>query len=387
MHGERATEQRIIPTCGGTQRRANSRRRPHQALGAGDAGDRAAADVRAVAGPDADVISHYDAQGPAWYWNILHLGEHTGTHFDAPIHWVTGKDLPDNARHHPRASSSARPASSMYSGSGPESGFPADAGARPGLGDQYGHIPAGRGCCCGLIGPRARPRGLPNVGDDGAALAGVSKECSEFLAHERDVWALASRPSAPTRAGGSLRPAVPEPHDDARRGQVRPRQPAQPGSAAADRCGGHCRSAQDRGWFGQPVACVRARAALIPSQNARRLPHTDSSPAPDCDPKPLYRAGGFWYSRQYAPCPDVVGMSARKEARGGGVAMGRVRCGRVARGAVACEWYEWYGERPRRNRNSRACGVDGAPTKPLATHWRVHGGAGPAKRRVAWFWR
>jgi isatin hydrolase len=42
-------------------------------------------------------ISHYDSRGPAWYWNMMNLGEHTGTHFDAPIHWVTGKDLPNNA--------------------------------------------------------------------------------------------------------------------------------------------------------------------------------------------------------------------------------------------------------------------------------------------------
>jgi len=42
-------------------------------------------------------ISRYDEHGPAWYWNVLQLGEHTGTHFDAPIHWVTGKDLPNNA--------------------------------------------------------------------------------------------------------------------------------------------------------------------------------------------------------------------------------------------------------------------------------------------------
>jgi isatin hydrolase len=41
-------------------------------------------------------ISRYDAAGPGWYWNTLHLGEHTGTHFDAPAHWVTGKDQPDN---------------------------------------------------------------------------------------------------------------------------------------------------------------------------------------------------------------------------------------------------------------------------------------------------
>ena len=44
-----------------------------------------------------DVISKYDDKGPAWYWNTLRMGEHTGTHFDAPIHWVTGKDLAANA--------------------------------------------------------------------------------------------------------------------------------------------------------------------------------------------------------------------------------------------------------------------------------------------------
>ena len=41
-------------------------------------------------------VSRYDARGPGWYWNNFSCGEHTGTHFDAPIHWVTGKDLPNN---------------------------------------------------------------------------------------------------------------------------------------------------------------------------------------------------------------------------------------------------------------------------------------------------
>src|SRR5262245_53932405 len=44
-----------------------------------------------------ETISRYDSRGPGWYWNTIRLGEHTGTHFDAPIHWITGKDLPDNA--------------------------------------------------------------------------------------------------------------------------------------------------------------------------------------------------------------------------------------------------------------------------------------------------
>jgi len=41
-------------------------------------------------------ISHYDEAGPGWYWNNFSCGEHTGTHFDAPVHWITGKDFPNN---------------------------------------------------------------------------------------------------------------------------------------------------------------------------------------------------------------------------------------------------------------------------------------------------
>ncbi|HEX6528367.1 MAG TPA: cyclase family protein, partial [Burkholderiales bacterium] len=40
-------------------------------------------------------VSRYDERGLAWYWNNFSCGEHTGTHFDAPVHWVTGRDGQD----------------------------------------------------------------------------------------------------------------------------------------------------------------------------------------------------------------------------------------------------------------------------------------------------
>lgn len=40
-------------------------------------------------------ISRFDERGPAWYWNNIHTGEHTGTHFDAPNHWISGRDRAD----------------------------------------------------------------------------------------------------------------------------------------------------------------------------------------------------------------------------------------------------------------------------------------------------
>ena len=42
-------------------------------------------------------ISAYDHRGPAWKWHNITLSEHTGTHFDAPAHWISGRDLPNNS--------------------------------------------------------------------------------------------------------------------------------------------------------------------------------------------------------------------------------------------------------------------------------------------------
>ncbi|SDQ36446.1 cyclase family protein [Quadrisphaera sp. DSM 44207] len=37
-------------------------------------------------------VSAFDEAGPLWAWNDIRTGEHTGTHLDAPSHWVTGRD-------------------------------------------------------------------------------------------------------------------------------------------------------------------------------------------------------------------------------------------------------------------------------------------------------
>src|SRR5215471_14095149 len=39
-------------------------------------------------------VSRYDERGPAWYWNWFSVGEHAGTHVDAPNHWISGRDNP-----------------------------------------------------------------------------------------------------------------------------------------------------------------------------------------------------------------------------------------------------------------------------------------------------
>ncbi|WP_328556982.1 MULTISPECIES: cyclase family protein [unclassified Streptomyces] len=49
-----------------------------------------------------EVISNFDAPGPTVYWNNIRLSEHTGTHFDAPVHWLSGRTHQDVAQVPPR---------------------------------------------------------------------------------------------------------------------------------------------------------------------------------------------------------------------------------------------------------------------------------------------
>lgn len=40
-------------------------------------------------------VSAYNEPGPYWRHNNIHTGEHIGTHLDAPVHWITGRDGDD----------------------------------------------------------------------------------------------------------------------------------------------------------------------------------------------------------------------------------------------------------------------------------------------------
>jgi kynurenine formamidase len=135
-------------------------------------------------------ISRYDNRGPAWYWNILHLGEHTGTHFDAPIHWVTGKDLPENATDTIPPRKFVGPACVLD--------VTADVEQNPDFlltpervqqwEASYGRIPAGAWVLLRTgWSSRASREDFLNTRDDGAHSPGFAKECSQFLANDRDV--------------------------------------------------------------------------------------------------------------------------------------------------------------------------------------------------------
>ena len=141
-------------------------------------------------GASIDVISRYDDNGPAWYWNTLRFGEHTGTHFDAPIHWVTGKDLADNACDTIPARRFVGPACVID--------VTADIVTNPDFllapdrveawEREHGRIPSGAWVLLRTgWSRRTDAAAVLNVGADGPHSPGFDARTSRLLAHDRDV--------------------------------------------------------------------------------------------------------------------------------------------------------------------------------------------------------
>jgi len=134
-------------------------------------------------------ISRYDQRGPAWYWNTILMGEHTGTHFDAPIHWVTGKDLPDNACDTIPPGRFVGPACVID--------VTAECDANPDFlltpaaieqwESQHGRIPAGAWVLLRTGWSRRTGAAFINADDNGPHSPGFAREASMLLAHARDV--------------------------------------------------------------------------------------------------------------------------------------------------------------------------------------------------------
>ena len=138
-----------------------------------------------------ETISRYDAAGPHWYWNNFACSEHTGTHFDAPSHWVSGRDHARNCVDTIAPRDFIAPAcvvdASAQAASDPDWLLTVD--HLRAWESRHGRIPAGAWLLLRTDWSRRidDPAAFVNLREDGAHTPGPTEEAVQWLVHERQV--------------------------------------------------------------------------------------------------------------------------------------------------------------------------------------------------------
>lgn len=160
-------------------------------------------------------LSRYDAAGPAWYWNNLSFGEHTGTHFDAPAHWFTGRDRA-------QATVDTLPPEHMIApavviDSSAESATNDDhLLTRPALEAweaAHGRIPAGAWVLMRTDWSLRKGAAYANLRADGAHTPGPDAEAMRWLVHDRGILGFGTETiGTDAGQGGDFMPPYPAHH-------------------------------------------------------------------------------------------------------------------------------------------------------------------------------
>ena len=153
-------------------------------------------------------ISHYNEAGPAWYWNNITTGEHTGTHLDAPIHWITGKDGADVSQLPARRLIAPSAVMDFTKESGANPDFLLEVKHIEAWQDRHGPLPKG-GWLLYRTGWAARSHDEAQF-LNGGHTPGISPECAKWLAEVAPIQGLGVE-TVGTDAGAahSFSPAFP----------------------------------------------------------------------------------------------------------------------------------------------------------------------------------
>lgn len=134
-------------------------------------------------------ISAYDHRGPAWKWHNITLSEHTGTHFDAPAHWISGRDLPNNSVDTINPANFVGPVMVIDCSEG--SATNEDFELTPELilewEEEHGEIPEDSWVLMRTDWSKKTGADYLNMRDDGPHSPGPTPDAIRFLIHERNI--------------------------------------------------------------------------------------------------------------------------------------------------------------------------------------------------------
>jgi len=137
-------------------------------------------------------ISRYDDLGPAWYWNWFQGGEHVGTHLDAPIHWITGRDKDDVSKIPPRNLIGPASVIDKSDAVSEDPDFLLSVEDVQFFEEKHGPLPRG-GWLLYRTGWASRAHdqaAFLNADDEGPHTPGISVECARWLAHDTPIQGI-----------------------------------------------------------------------------------------------------------------------------------------------------------------------------------------------------
>ncbi|HPD91178.1 MAG: cyclase family protein [Rhodobacter sp.] len=160
-------------------------------------------------------VSHYDAAGPSWYWNNLSFGEHSGTHFDAPAHWFTGRDRPLGTVDTMPCAHMVAPACVIdcSDGAALDDDFLLTRPMIEAWEDRHGAIPAGSWVLMRTDWSARSGAAYAGLRDDGAHTPGPDAEAIRHLVHARGILGFGTETiGTDAGQGGHFEPPYPAHH-------------------------------------------------------------------------------------------------------------------------------------------------------------------------------
>ena len=241
--------------------------RPQPDAPAVDPGDPVAAGVRAVQPvPDRGDLALRSARAGLVLEQYFAVASIPGTHFDAPAHWVTGKDYADGFTDTLPVQRFLAPACVIDCSkeAAADERFVMEPAHIEALEARHGRIPKGAWVLMRTDwSKRTEPAAFLNIKEDGPHVPGPSAAAVRFLIEGRDVngWGVEAVGTDHGQAF-AFEPAFPAHHLMHGAGKLGLASLVQPRPAAADGRAPDHPAAQDREGLGQPVARAGAGAGL-----------------------------------------------------------------------------------------------------------------------------
>ncbi len=157
-------------------------------------------------------LARYDARNPLARWDVLELGEHTGTHIDAPIHWITGRDGKDLASIEVDRLVGPAVVIDKTAEAAKDPGYLLTVADLEAFEAEHGEIPPGAWVLLrtGWDERAANKEAFFNVGPDGPVTPGPDVDASRWLSEARDISGFATETVGPDAgAAGGFDPPWP----------------------------------------------------------------------------------------------------------------------------------------------------------------------------------